>query len=63
MELFMTHPSTDSQSKTADRDQRDRQSNNLPPGGLEKSDAIERQVPKPGKDVEKKMGENMTDRK
>jgi hypothetical protein len=34
-----------------------------PEGGLEKSAAIERQIPSPGKDVEKKMGENMPDRK
>jgi hypothetical protein len=34
-----------------------------PQGGLEKSVAIESQIPSPGKDVEEKMGKNMPDRK
>jgi hypothetical protein len=34
-----------------------------PEGGLEKSVTVERQVPKPGKAVEKSMGSNMSDRR
>jgi hypothetical protein len=44
-------------------DNRANRNDSPPDGGLEKSAAIERQIPSPGKDVEKKMGENMPDRK
>jgi hypothetical protein len=67
---FVKNPNSDSGNNSGDRKDPHHKPNNNegsrfqpPEGGLEKSDAIERQIPRPGKDVEKKMGENMPDRK